>query len=164
MAQYPAAVPTFEQATDYTGTGTYGTTLTIGTDFIVCPANALSDYPARPITELEIAWSSSSYFPTGMENTVQVTAKFGWPDVPDDVNKACLVQAARLLVFGYISTSIIAILFGIFLSVVSTFSLFLSFQFCFYVKSNLFNVRQIYFLFVFERTDTGRNNHLFNLW
>lgn len=81
---------------DYEGDGTYTSTLTIGTDFIVCPANALSDYPARPITELEITWSSSNYFPTGLENTVQVTAKFGWPAVPDDVNKACLVQAAQL--------------------------------------------------------------------
>jgi hypothetical protein len=81
---------------DYTGTGTYGTTLTINTDFTVCPANALSDYPARPITELEIMWSSSNYFPTEMENTVQVTAKFGWPAVPDDVNKATLIQAAQM--------------------------------------------------------------------
>jgi hypothetical protein len=28
--------------------------------------------------------------------TVQVTAKFGWPAVPDDVTKACLVQAGQL--------------------------------------------------------------------
>jgi hypothetical protein len=27
---------------------------------------------------------------------VQVTAKFGWPAIPDDVTKACLVQAGLL--------------------------------------------------------------------
>ena len=36
------------------------------------------------------------YFPTELENTVQITAKFGWPAIPDDVEKACLVQAAQL--------------------------------------------------------------------
>lgn len=81
---------------DYEGDSTYGTTLTIDTDFKLEPRNAASDYPVRPFTEVEIVWSSTNYFPVGYEDTVQITAKFGWPAVPDDVNKACLVQAAQL--------------------------------------------------------------------
>jgi hypothetical protein len=27
---------------------------------------------------------------------VRVTAKFGWPTVPDDIVQACLIQASRL--------------------------------------------------------------------
>lgn len=80
---------------DTDGDGVYETTLT-SADYQLEPANALLDYPARPYTEICIRPLSSAYFPMGLENTVQVTAKFGWPDTPDDVNKACLAQAAYL--------------------------------------------------------------------
>lgn len=32
----------------------------------------------------------------GERPTLQVTAKFGWSDVPDEVNQACLIKAAQL--------------------------------------------------------------------
>lgn len=80
---------------DYDGDGTYESTLTAA-DYQLEPANAAAEWPVWPYTEIEIRPLSSAYFPLGLENTVQVTAKFGWPAVPDDVNKACLVQAAQL--------------------------------------------------------------------
>lgn len=83
---------------DTDASGTYETTLTINTDFYLEPSNAAAEYPVRPYTEICINRNTGSYyFPTGYEApTVQVTAKFGWPAVPDDVKKACLIQATQL--------------------------------------------------------------------
>lgn len=54
------------------------------------PDNALAD--GRPITALlrSVGW------PCGGAQRVRVTARWGWPAVPDDVVQACLIQAARL--------------------------------------------------------------------
>lgn len=83
--------------TDGGGDGTYETTLTVDTDFTLGPANAQARTPAWPYTELLIAPLGSVSFPTGWGRpSVQITAKFGWPAVPDDVTKACLIQAAQL--------------------------------------------------------------------
>lgn len=83
---------------DADGSGTYETTLTLGTDFRLEPANAAAEYPVRPYTELEIIRSRSAYYwPTGYDDvTVQVTAKFGWSAVPEQVAKACRIQALQL--------------------------------------------------------------------
>lgn len=86
--------------TDQDGDGTYEVTLS-NSDLILCPVNALADWPAHPYTEIEVRPTSQGvYFPTGLENSVQITAKFGWPAVPDDVEKACLVQATQLFKAG----------------------------------------------------------------
>jgi hypothetical protein len=83
--------------TDPAGDGTFATTLTIGTDFIVQPSNAADRTPVWPYTELVIPASSTSYFPEcGRRPGVQVTAKFGWPAVPDDVAMAWLLRAGNL--------------------------------------------------------------------
>lgn len=74
--------------------GTFATTLTIGTDFLLLPRNAAAD--DRPFTEILVI--GSYYFPrpyTGRAG-IQVTAKFGWPEVPADVKQACIIQAAQL--------------------------------------------------------------------
>lgn len=90
--------------TDTDADGTFETTLTIGTDFYLMPRNALAD--GFPYSEIIAV---SSYFPTSASRPgVQVTAKFGFPAVPDDVKKACLVQAAQLFktkdaVFGAVA-------------------------------------------------------------
>lgn len=85
--------------TDQNYDGTYETTLTINTDFIVEPVNALRMSPVQPYTSLRInTASSSAYFPSSVYGlpTVQVTAVFGWPAVPPDVEMACLLQARQL--------------------------------------------------------------------
>lgn len=93
---------------DEAGTGAFGTTLTIATDFLVLPANAADRIPAWPYEELYLA--DNYYFPRPSNGRpgVQVTAKFGWPAVPDDVEYACLIQAAQLFkakeaIFGAIA-------------------------------------------------------------
>lgn len=61
-------------------TGSYETT----------PDNALAD--GNPITGLLRA---NSIWGTAFTR-IRVTAKFGWPAVPDDIASACLIQATRL--------------------------------------------------------------------
>ena len=35
-------------------------------------------------------------FPTGPENSIKVTASFGWPNVPMTVQQACILQSSRI--------------------------------------------------------------------
>lgn len=76
--------------------GTYETTLTISTDFLVKPDNAAARYPVWPYTE--IALTETRVFPKACSNRplVQITAKWGWPAVPDDVKAACLLISRDL--------------------------------------------------------------------
>lgn len=81
---------------DYDGDGVYEVDLA-GSDYRLEPYNASEDWPARPWTEVVIMPLSSAYFPLGLGNTVKLdNSVFGWPAIPDDVNKACLIQAAQL--------------------------------------------------------------------
>jgi len=77
--------------------GTYETTLTVNTDFILEPLNAADRTPVWPYTVIRMTglnyWFKRSMYARPL---VQVSAKFGWPAVPDDVTKACLIQAAAL--------------------------------------------------------------------
>jgi hypothetical protein len=80
--------------TDAGQDGTYETTLTLNTDYIVEPLNGLEDGIAVPYRKMR---ATSWLFPTcGIRPTVQVTARWGWAVVPDDVILATLVMGARL--------------------------------------------------------------------
>lgn len=81
---------------DETADGTFGTTLTISTDFILLPTNAADEAPVRPYTEIRLVENYNFPRPTNGRPGVQVTAKFGWPAVPDWAEKACIVQAIQL--------------------------------------------------------------------
>ncbi|MFB7866995.1 head-tail connector protein [Streptomyces sp. NPDC056069] len=70
-------------------TGSAGSWTTL-TDYETSPDNAL--VRGRPVTALLL--SSGSW---GAGSTrVRVTAKWGWPAVPDEIEQATLIQAARL--------------------------------------------------------------------
>jgi hypothetical protein len=84
-------------AIDRTGTGTYSETWTSGTDYVLAPFNAASEQPARPYNSLLVRRVFSRGFPTGIEQSVKVTGKFGWLAVPDDVTAATSILAAKLL-------------------------------------------------------------------
>lgn len=90
--------------------GTYETTLTETTDFILGPLNALLEVPARPYEEIMLV--DNYQWPTYLRPGVQVTAKFGWPAVPEDVVTACTIQAKNLYkvtgagVFGSMQLSV----------------------------------------------------------
>lgn len=78
--------------------GAFATTLTQTTNFLLLPLNAEDETPARPYNDIRIVDSGISSFPISASGRpgVQVTAKFGWVAVPDDVRKAALTQAVQL--------------------------------------------------------------------
>lgn len=61
------------------------------TDYTTQPDNALAK--GRPITKL-VAYET--YWPQDIRATVQVTARWGWPSVPEPVRSACGILAGRL--------------------------------------------------------------------
>lgn len=81
--------------TDEDNDGTYERTLTLSTDFVLRPSNAASRNPAWPYDEIHLADNYS--FPLlSVRDGVQVTARFGWPEVPDDIREAALILSHRL--------------------------------------------------------------------
>lgn len=76
---------------DETGTGTFGTTLTITTDFLLLPRNATAD--GRGYSELLLAANYSFPRASNGRAGVQITAQFGWPSVPTEVKGAAILLA-----------------------------------------------------------------------
>jgi hypothetical protein len=82
--------------TDSAGDGTYATTLGAA-DFQSEPLNAVS----RGVPITMIRTTNSGYLPTAAAPAgVQVTAKWGWPAVPEPVQSACVILAGRLVKRG----------------------------------------------------------------
>ena len=87
-------------AIDENGNGTYSKQLTLNTDYILDPLTAPS--LNRPYTQLTMVSNTEMWpiFPgltqNGLRPGVQVTAKWGWPSVPSDINMACLILSADL--------------------------------------------------------------------
>lgn len=75
--------------------GTFTTTLTINTHFILTPPNAADD--GEPFTGIRLV-DGLYRFPRSTSNRpgVQVTARFGFPAVPAAVERACLIQSVLL--------------------------------------------------------------------
>jgi len=82
---------------DDADTGAFGTTLTISTHFVLLPRNAAREVPVWPYTAIRLV-DGAYTFPRSSSGRagLQVTAKFGWPAVPDDITRACVVQAVQL--------------------------------------------------------------------
>lgn len=82
--------------TDPDANGTYDTTWTSGTHFTLQPSDALTD--GWPYTSLDVIGSSGYYFPGAYDgrDTVQITAIFGWPEVPAEVKEACILEATTI--------------------------------------------------------------------
>lgn len=80
--------------TDEDGDNTFERTLTVDTDFLLRPSDALTD--GWPFDEIVLA--DNYYFPLHSNGRagVQITARFGWPNIPADVSEACLILAHRL--------------------------------------------------------------------
>jgi len=77
-----------------TGNGSYGTTLTVTTNYIFEPLNAIAD--GEPVTRIRL--SDGQQWPISLYGTpqVQVTARWGWPALPAPVKQATLLVAADL--------------------------------------------------------------------
>ncbi|QDP46750.1 MAG: hypothetical protein Tp156SUR915002_40 [Prokaryotic dsDNA virus sp.] len=86
---------------DTTDNGSYDKTLTIDTDFIVMPTNprvlGSGAGEHEPYTEIRILNTrSSERFDPDIINNVQITAKFGFAIIPEDIKQATLIQGLRL--------------------------------------------------------------------
>lgn len=82
--------------TDSAGDGTYATTLT-SSEYQLEPLNTLSKgEPVRRLHAIVTGTFPTTTAPAG----VQVTAKWGWPAVPDPVRSACILLAGRLVKRG----------------------------------------------------------------
>jgi hypothetical protein len=83
-------------ATDGNADGTYETSWTIGTDFVLYPQRAAA--LARPWTSIVAV--GSKRFPdassTSARQLIQVTGLWGWPSVPHAVRNAALQLALNL--------------------------------------------------------------------
>lgn len=75
------------------GDGTYETTWTVTTDYVLEPRNATTN--SRPYTQVRVAPASGKTFPA-VANGVELTGTFGWSAVPDEVQEACLRQASEV--------------------------------------------------------------------
>lgn len=80
--------------TDPDSSGVYQTTFTLNTDYIVEPTNALAK--GRPINYLTIVGSTALSLPVNYWPQVEVTARWGWPSVPDDIEQATYILSADL--------------------------------------------------------------------
>lgn len=78
---------------DTAADGTFATTVA-SSGYTLRPRNAAA--AGWPWTELLIPYTSVTTFAGGTES-VQVTASWGWPGIPDGIRQACLLQASRLL-------------------------------------------------------------------
>jgi hypothetical protein len=73
--------------------GGFATTVTISTQFVLTPPNAADD--GEPYTGIMLV--DGDAFPQSSRRPgCQVTAKFGWPSVPEAVQQACLIQSVLL--------------------------------------------------------------------
>jgi len=80
-----------EVAFDEDGDGTFSADIT---DYVLRPSNAALE--GRPWTELVVR-ATSAVQPSGPDESVRVTACWGWTSVPSAVKEATLLQASRLL-------------------------------------------------------------------
>jgi hypothetical protein len=79
--------------TDEDGDGTFENTWA-STDYQLEPLNNLSRTPV--LAAYRLTAIGDYYFPVSQEALVQVTAKWGWPAVPTDIQTAALIQSIML--------------------------------------------------------------------
>lgn len=77
------------------GDGTYGTTWTIGADFRLEPRNASADGGAYSWNRI-VALAGNRFTVSDTLETLQVTARFGWSEIPPGVEQACILRAAAI--------------------------------------------------------------------
>jgi hypothetical protein len=94
--------------TDDDANGTYETTWTAGTDYVLAPVNAALD--GFPYTEIDTSVSWPRNFPKDVYIGVKVVGVFGFPAVPAAVKQAEIIQAgavwnSRTAPFGVIGSA-----------------------------------------------------------
>jgi hypothetical protein len=94
--------------TDDDANGTYETTWTAGTDYVLAPRNAALD--GFPYTEIDTSVTWPRNFPKDVYLGVKVLGVFGFPSVPAAVKQAEIIQAgavwnSRTAPFGVIGSA-----------------------------------------------------------
>jgi hypothetical protein len=94
--------------TDDDANGTYETTWTAGTDYVLAPRNAALD--GFPYTEIDTSVTWPRNFPKDVYLGVRVVGVFGFPSVPAAVKQAEIIQAgavwnSRTAPFGVIGSA-----------------------------------------------------------
>jgi hypothetical protein len=94
--------------TDDDANGTYETTWTAGTDYVLAPRNAALD--GFPYTEIDTSVTWPRNFPKDVYLGVKVVGVFGFPSVPSAVTQAEIIQAnavwsSRTAAFGVIGSA-----------------------------------------------------------
>ena len=94
--------------TDDDANGTYETTWTSGTDYVLAPRNAALD--GFPYTEIDTSVTWPRNFPKDVYIGVRVVGVFGFPSVPAAVKQAEIIQAgavwnSRTAPFGVIGSA-----------------------------------------------------------
>jgi len=94
--------------TDDDANGTYETTWTSGTDYVLAPRNAALD--GFPYTEIDTSVTWPRNFPKDVYLGVRVVGVFGFPSVPAAVKQAEIIQAgavwnSRTAPFGVIGSA-----------------------------------------------------------
>lgn len=79
---------------DTAGTGTFSTSVTINTDFLMEPLNSAG--LGRPFTNVTMVGAQLFPYPLNLRPGISVVAKWGWPSVPDDITQATLILGADL--------------------------------------------------------------------
>jgi hypothetical protein len=82
-------------AVDRDGDGTFEETWTQGSSYVLEPLNAAAD--GRPWEQIRVRRVSGLWLPCHLEQSVKVTARFGWPAVPTDIATAAGILAAKLV-------------------------------------------------------------------
>jgi hypothetical protein len=84
--------------TDDSSVGTYGTTWTINTDFVLEPFDGVGYDGSTGWPYTRVVAVGSRWFPRCYNHraTVQITAKWGWATTPEPVKQAVLLRAAAL--------------------------------------------------------------------
>ena len=80
--------------TDDNGDGSYETTWTAGTDYVLAPSNNALD--GWPYTEIDTSVTAPRAFPSGVYRGTKVVGVFGWPSVPSAVVQAAVIQAGAV--------------------------------------------------------------------
>lgn len=80
---------------DYGDSGTFGTTLTVVTDYVLKPDSGY-DATGRAVPYSKVCTIGARYFPRWERPSVEITAEWGWTTVPAEVEQACLIQASRI--------------------------------------------------------------------
>jgi hypothetical protein len=93
--------------TDDDANGTYETTWTSGTDYVLAPRNAALD--GFPYTEIDTSVTWPRNFPKDVYLGVKVVGVFGFPSVPAAVKQAEIIQAnavwsSRTAAFGIVGS------------------------------------------------------------